>query len=118
MTAKTPKLLRVLLIPEGRFWVAQCIDHDIAAQGLDMDGARRAFLKTLSAQILADLGAAREPLSSIQPAPDWYFQAYEQADELPDVLHSPQQPHESPDEVLAAPLYIMQAVSEQRHLTM
>ena len=117
MTAKTPKLLRVLLIPEGRFWVAQGIDKDIAAQGLDPDGARRAFLKTLAAQIRLDLERGREPLAAIKEAPDWYFQAYEEAEELPTLLHFPQQVHEADDEVIDAPLYIPQAMSEQRPLT-
>jgi hypothetical protein len=113
MAPKTPKILRVLLIPEGDFWVAQCIDHDIAAQGSDPDGARRAFLITLAQQIELDVAKNRVPLEAIKPAPEWYFTAYEHAQELPTWLQFPQSdPQPSLDN-----LYVAQAICQQQQLS-
>jgi len=100
MDATRPVLIRILLMPEGDFWVAQALEFDIAAQGRSEEAARIAFLKTLSAQIALDLQNHRQPLEGIKPAPAWYFEAYEQAQELDTFLRVP-------------PAYIAQAISDQ-----
>lgn len=69
--------LRVLLRRERTMWVAQCLEHDIAAQGPNIREAQRAFLTTLAAQVRSDLDRGREPLRGIPPAPEEYFRAFE-----------------------------------------
>ena len=119
MAPERPDVLRVLLLQEGNFWVAQCIDKDIAAQGLDPDGARRSFLRTLGAQVRLDLERGLTPLENIPRAPDWYFYAYEEATELTEWLRLPEPETEPQPEMTRAEkeltrrLYIAQAVSEQ-----
>jgi hypothetical protein len=103
MAPKQSIFMRVLLMPEGDFWVAQALEHDIAAQGRSEDGARQAFLKTLSAQAQLDIENGREPLQDIPPAPDWYFEAYQEARESDSFLKEPSLPE----------AYIAQAVSDQ-----
>lgn len=103
MAPKNPVLIRVLLLHEGPFWVAQALEADIAAQGRTQEEARLAFLRTVEAQIAADVERGRQPLSGIPQAPDWYFEAYSQAHELPEWLRSDGN----------MPAYIAQAVSDQ-----
>jgi hypothetical protein len=97
MAPKEVFLIRVLLLQEGNFWVAQALEYDIAAQGRDLEGARRAFVRTFVAQIDLDIRNKKQPLDGIPPAPDWYFEAYERAEELPEFIRPsvslPQRPY-------------------------
>ncbi len=81
----TQKLTIVLFkegTAEGTAWVAQCLEHDIAAQGDTIDEALDAFEAVLTGQIIADHEAGREPLSGIAPAPDYYFEHFRRAHPL------------------------------------
>jgi len=85
---KTTELkLTVLLHQDGSAWVAQCLEHDVAAQGPTPDEAKRRFLRTLGSQILVDLQEGRAPLINLDQAPPWYFDksisAHENGPELP-----------------------------------
>jgi hypothetical protein len=62
-------ILRVLIIQQGDLWAAQCIDHDIVAQGKSIKDAKQAFERTVIGQILHDLENHREPLAAFPPAP-------------------------------------------------
>lgn len=78
-----PKLsLRLLLLKEGTQWVAQCLEHDLAAQGPDIDDAIDAFATVLAGKLLADFNAGREPLSTCRPAPAHYFELVRKAKHL------------------------------------
>ena len=100
-----PVWIRVVLLREGDFWVAQALEYDIAAQGRDIEGAKRAFLRTFSAQVHLDLSNGREPLAGIGRAPDWYFDAFRAGRPLS--AYEPIEPIET------IPYYIVPAVSQE-----
>ncbi|MBZ0118148.1 MAG: hypothetical protein K8H88_14195 [Sandaracinaceae bacterium] len=74
--------LTILLIKEGPLWVAQCLEHDIAAQGGTIDETMDAFGVVLTAQLVMDYEAGREPLAELQPAPRAYWEQLEDAKAL------------------------------------
>jgi hypothetical protein len=77
-------ILRVLFTQEGDLWAAQCIDHDIAAQGKTIGEAKQVFERTIIGQILRDIKDGREPLAAFPPAPKSYREKFDQAEELAD----------------------------------
>jgi hypothetical protein len=103
MAQPEAKVIRVLLFQEGDFWVAQCLEHDIATQSRTRKGVWDALIRTLKAQVSLDVERGRTPLESIPPAPDWYFEAFKVA-ELDTV-------ERGPEHLPAA--FIIQAISEQ-----
>lgn len=74
--------LTVLLLKEGSQWVAQCLEHDLAGQGPDIDDALESFSTVLTATILLDARAGRRPLSTCGPAPVEYFALAKKAKHL------------------------------------
>jgi hypothetical protein len=54
--------------------VAQCLEHDLAAQAPTKDEAKKRFLHTLGQQILLDLLESRTPLGWLPQAPARYFE--------------------------------------------
>jgi hypothetical protein len=74
--------LTVLLLEEGPAWVAQCLEHDIAAQGASMKEALEHFQEVFNAQVAYDLANKREPLAGKKRAPDWYWRARNYAEPL------------------------------------
>jgi len=68
--------LRVIYLRETDYWVAQCLEHDIAAQGKTLSEVEDAFRKTLVGQIVLDLRKGREPLEDIKPAPSIYWRKF------------------------------------------
>ena len=57
--------LRILLFEEDGTWAAQCLEHDIAAQGKTMEEAARCLAIT----IVAELEMRDGDLSDIEPPP-------------------------------------------------
>lgn len=53
--------LSVLIIRQGSWWVAQCIEHDLSVQSPEMEALEAAFNATLAAQV--------DGLDAILPAP-------------------------------------------------
>jgi hypothetical protein len=68
--------LNVLFFKEEGFWVAQCLQFDVTAQGETLPEARKSFERVLVAQILSDLQEKRQPLSSVPSAPAKFWQWY------------------------------------------
>jgi hypothetical protein len=54
-------------------WIAQALEHDIAAYGPDVASATRAFVKTLSGYIALAAKHHREPFAGVRPAPDEFW---------------------------------------------
>ena len=81
-----PRRLRLLLLKEGTQWVAQCLEHDLAAQGPEIDDAVNAFVDLFAAKVIADAAAGREPLSSCKPAPAYYFDLAQRAKHIEDSM--------------------------------
>jgi len=70
-----PKL-NVLMINEGDQWVAQGLQHDITAQGNDVEDAMIAFQKTFVSEmaVCEDLGYNFP--KSIPAAPSYYWELF------------------------------------------
>lgn len=76
-------ILRVLIVrQDDGLWAAQCIDHDIVAQGTSIKGAKQAFERTITGQILFDLENGRQPLATFPPAPSELRELFEKAADL------------------------------------
>ncbi len=70
--------VNILLLKE-EIWSAQCLEHDIAAQGKTIDEA----LEELSILIAAELSVADESsLKHVPPAPEPYWRAFRDALEV------------------------------------
>jgi hypothetical protein len=74
--------LNVLFFKEQEFWVAQCLQFDVTAQGKTIPEARRSFERVLVAQIICDLEEKRPPLSSVPRAPTKFWQQFRKASAL------------------------------------
>ena len=98
--------LSVLFIRQGDYWVAQALEHDIAAQGASLQLTQRTFEETLSGQIALDRKFGREPLKHLPPAPREYWDAFEAADKR-EVAKTPLTIENMP------PAYVIQAITEQ-----
>jgi len=74
--------LHVLLTRDSEAWSAQCLEHDIAAQG----ATHREAVSELACTIVGELAlrAARgvEGLSDIPRAPDYYWKQFADSDPL------------------------------------
>ena len=70
-------LLKVLLLKEGKFWVAVCLDYDFVAQGDSEDEAMARLCRTHHAHVVRCQEEGIEPLSDLQPAPKQYWDLFE-----------------------------------------
>ena len=107
-------VLSVLLFKEGEAWVAQALEHDLAAQGPSIELVQRAFLSALAGQFKLDLQQRRLPLAHLQPAPMRYWHAWDQATaktvvRAPSVATSDDQP--------TIPAYMIQAITDAPEAT-
>jgi hypothetical protein len=67
----------VLLLQEGKTWIAQCLEWDIAAQGDTIDHALNSFERTFVGQIILDIDADKLPLEGISQSPKEYWEKFE-----------------------------------------
>jgi len=58
-------------------WVAQALEHDIAAYGKDIQHAKLAFERTLSGYIAVAGRKHQQPLTSLAPAPDSFWEIWQ-----------------------------------------
>lgn len=75
--------LRVLIFQEDGTWVAQVLEHNIAAHGETPYAALAAIQLSIKAHALFDTRYQRSPFSRLKPAPSIYFEAFERAQPLP-----------------------------------
>lgn len=90
-------ILRVLIIHHDGLWAAQCIDHDIVAQGKSIREAKTAFEHTIIGQILFDLRKGREPLAAFPAAPAHLRELFEKAADVTLDDKGPILPEGTPD---------------------
>ncbi|HTY11807.1 MAG TPA: hypothetical protein VMF88_12135 [Bacteroidota bacterium] len=71
-------LLSVLLFQDKGTgnWIAQCLEHNIAAQGKNIQKAVEAFTKTFVGQVVLDVKYDRKPLEGIPKAPAMYWDKF------------------------------------------
>lgn len=74
--------IRVIAYREGDAWIAQCLEHDISAQGADFQSAMRRLTATVNAECRYTLEKHGEEFANIDPAPKQFermFDAIEQS---------------------------------------
>ncbi len=85
----SPFNISVLLLQEGEWWSAQCLEYDIAAQAKTLPEMRNELERVLLLHVVLALEEGREPFSEIRPAPKKYWDMFAAAklrvegDELP-----------------------------------
>jgi hypothetical protein len=73
-----PKVSAVLF-REGEWWVAQCLEYDIATQARRLEDLPQELHRLLTNQILASLEAGIEPFQGFSRAPRRFWEMYERA---------------------------------------
>ena len=74
----------VLLLREENRWVAQCLEHDIAAQSDTIPGVKRAFAKAFVSQVAVNIRHGKKPLEDVPKAPDFYLDLFKKGERLAD----------------------------------
>lgn len=86
MPARRPKpqnvTVRVLLFQQDGQWIAQCLEHDITAQGETLEEARRGWEHTLVGYLCLSEENGVKPLANVPRAPKFYWDRFEQADQI------------------------------------
>lgn len=83
MDARPTAVLRVLVVRQGRQWLAQGLEYDLAAQGTTNRAAIRSFVRIFRARIERDRKLGREPLSGIPQAPERFLEAWKVSAQRP-----------------------------------
>lgn len=71
--------IRAVVFKEGDFYVAQCIEYDIATQALELDQVLSRLELTLEAEFEACVQSGKEPKDCISPAPNYYHGLWEKS---------------------------------------
>ena len=98
--------MRVIILREEHLWVAQCLEHDIAAQSDSLHGVQVEFVKMVAAQIAVALSIKRDPqefLQSLGQAPDYYHDCFQRAERL-------ENPIRVPDRVEIPPAFMLDPI--------
>lgn len=90
--APTNITFNVVLLQEEDHWVAQALEYDITAQGKNLQTAVDAMERTVVGQFVVDVAHKRQPFEGIAPAPEEYWNHFNNAKSLEDgrrPLHIP-----------------------------
>lgn len=80
--------LNVLLMKDGDAWSAQCLEHNIAAQGETTDAAILELTRTIVGELALRAEREQEGLADIPRAPDMYWEMFGRANSL-NISHRP-----------------------------
>lgn len=69
--------MSVLVMKEGDWWVAQCLEYDIAAQAKSLHDLQFEFQRIIVAHIVISLENKLKPFEHLPAAPDEYWKKYE-----------------------------------------
>ena len=73
------KTLSLLVGREGEWWVAQCLEYDIAVQARTLKDVDYEFQRILLGRIFAAKELGIDPFEDIPPAPEEYRKIFEDA---------------------------------------
>lgn len=103
MPTEFPTALRVLLFhehaPDGQhFWVAQCVDFAICAQGETLEEVKTAFETTWDLEVKAAIERGYDSLEHLPAAPERYRELWDRAWQMENRLenHAPPTTHRVP----------------------
>lgn len=72
--------LRILIMMEGDWFVAQCLELDLGATAKNLDDVLYQMEKTLVSRVFLDQSLQRRPFEGIPKAPEKYFEMWQRAD--------------------------------------
>ena len=81
--SKIGKTFRVLVYREGRYWIAQCIDYDIAAYARNLHKLPEKFFETVARHIILAVEYQREPFAGLPRPPARFRSLFDAAERLP-----------------------------------
>ena len=73
-----PSVVDVLIVKDGQSFVAQCIEHDIAAQGMTPHDALYDLTRTLAGHVLL-AAETQYGFENIPPAPDRFRRWFDES---------------------------------------
>lgn len=71
--------VRAVVFRSGEWWVAQCLEYDLATQARRLEDLPRELRRLLTVQILASLECGVEPFEGLAKAPARFWKMYENA---------------------------------------
>lgn len=78
--------IRTVLFREGDWWVAQCLDYDLAAQARTEKDLQYELGRILVGRIMAGAELGVEPFKGLPPAPRRYWDMFFDAQSQPKTL--------------------------------
>lgn len=69
--------LSIVLVPRGKVWLAQCLEHDVCATGYSEQEAAEAVMDSLILRVSVDRMLGRKPLDEVPPAPPEFWTLYQ-----------------------------------------
>lgn len=73
----TPVSVRVVVFQEGDWVCAQCLEHDIAAQGKTLDDCLYELERLILGHIVICIDNGLDPLHDLKPAPRQFWEWFE-----------------------------------------
>jgi hypothetical protein len=93
------------------FWVVQCLEHDVAAQGAHVREAMKNWEGAFMAQAMANIDAGNEPMANVPRAPSHYFRLFRDAVKLSERVEFTRV---NEQEIDAPPPWMIKAFGESR----
>jgi hypothetical protein len=81
MATTNTDVIRVVAFREGDVWVAQCLEHDISAQGATFQDAMRRLTATVNVECEFTLEKHGKEFANIDPAPEKFKRMFEAAEQ-------------------------------------
>jgi hypothetical protein len=78
-TRKSDFSLNAVLYKEGDWWVAQCVDHDIATQARTVDQLYGEYERLIVGHIVASMAAGTQPFANTPKPPTHFRRMFESA---------------------------------------
>ena len=70
--------LNILVFKEGDWWVAQCLEYDIATQAKTLHDIQYEFSRVLIGQVVASIEQNLVPFEGLPAAPKQYWKMFKQ----------------------------------------
>lgn len=79
--------VKVLLTQRGEWWVAQCLEYDIATQARSLPSLQKEIERVLAAHVAISADLGREPFAGLKPAPQKYWDMFSSSEMRVESVH-------------------------------
>lgn len=76
MTDSNNLSVKVLLTQRGEWWIAQCLEYDIATQARSLPALQKEIERVLAAHVAISTELGREPFAGLKPAPKEFWDLF------------------------------------------